>query len=204
MRYQVMTMTSKEKGRIEVCLDNGEVFSLYRGEVKALELKEGSVFDEIFYQKILSELIGKRAIKRAMHLLERQERTEKQLREKLQQNGYPQICIDMAISYVKSYHYIDDLRYAKVYIRCHQEKESRQRLKTKLLMRGVSQSLIEQALEEEYEASERVQIEELLKKRSYDFEDADENTYRKTVQFLIRKGFKTSDIFSVMRQRELL
>ena len=90
-----------------------------------------------------------------MYLLQRQERTEKQLRDKLQQSGYPMECIEQAISYVKSYHYIDDYRYASVYIRYHQEKESRQKLVFKLIMRGINREVIERALEEEYVSDEK-------------------------------------------------
>lgn len=200
MDYQIVSVIPKEKGRVQICLDNGDTFDLYKGEASKLSLFENTVITQEQYHQILTDVIGKRAIKRAMHLLERQERTEKQLRDKLTQQGYPKQCINQAIDYVKSYHYIDDLRYATVYIRYHQEKESRQKLTTKLMMRGVSRDVIEQALEEEYIADECSQIEELLKKRRYNPAEADESTYRKMVQFLVRRGFKTQDIFRVMNR----
>ena len=200
MELQVVALVPQEKKKIRVVLDNGESFLLYRGEIKSLSIVEGCFLTEDSYKKIIDEILGKRATKRAMYLLQRQERTEKQLRDKLQQSGYPMECIEQAISYVKSYHYIDDYRYASVYIRYHQEKESRQKLVFKLIMRGINREVIERALEEEYVSDEKGQIQELLRKRHYNPETVDDKEYRKTVQFLLRKGFKNNDIFRAIEE----
>ena len=202
MTYQVVSVVPQDKKKLKICLDNGDSFILYKGEAAKLSLFEKEVFDDAKYQQIMTDILGKRATKRAMHLLEQQERTEKQLRDKLVQGGYPEQCINQAIDYVKSYHYVDDYRYATVYIRYHQEKESRQKLTQKLMMRGISRELIQQALEEEFVVDECAQIKELLRKRRYNPDNADEATRRKTAQFLMRKGFKSRDIFRVMRMEE--
>lgn len=202
MTYQVVSVVPQDKKKVMVCLDNGESFVLYKGEAAKLSLFENEVLEKDKYQQIMKEILGKRATKRAMHLLEQQERTEKQLRDKLVQGGYPEACVEQAIAYVKSYHYVDDYRYATVYIRYHQEKESRQKLTQKLMMRGINKDIIMQALEEEFVADECEQIKDLLRKRRYNPENADEGTRRKTAQFLMRKGFKSRDVFRVMRMEE--
>ena len=66
------------------------------------------------------------------------------------------------------------------------------------MMRGISREIIQQALEEEFVADECAQIKELLKKRRYDPDNVDEATRRKTAQFLMRKGFKSRDVFRAM------
>lgn len=202
MVYQVVSVIPQDKKKLKICLDNGEEFIMYKGEAAKLSLFENEIIDDVKYQQIMKDILGKRATKRAMHLLEQQERTEKQLRDKLKQNGYPEQCIERAIDYVKSYHYVDDYRYAAVYIRYHQEKESRQKLMQKLMMRGISRDIIQQALEEEFVTDECAQIRELLKKRQFNPDNADEVTRRKMAQFLMRKGFKSRDIFRVMRMEE--
>jgi len=203
MTYQVVSVVPQDKKKLKICLDNGDTFILYKGEAAKLSLFEKEILDEAKYQQIMTDILGKRATKRAMHLLEQQERTEKQLRDKLQQNGYPSQCIEQAIAYVKSYHYVDDYRYATVYIRYHQEKESRQKLAQKLMTRGISKEVIRQALEEEFVADECIQIKELLRKRQFDPDNADDTERRKTVQFLMRKGFKSRDIFRIINMEEV-
>lgn len=188
-----------EKGKSALILDNGEELILYRSELRALSLSGQKELPEELYRKIMDEIIGLRAKKRAMHLLERMDRTEKQLYDKLLQNGYPQECIDNAILYVKKYHYIDDRRYASNYIRCYQDRKSRLRMQQDLLRKGVSRALIEEVLEEEFQADERIQIRSLLEKRGFDATECDGKERQRCYQFLMRRGFKSSDILKVMR-----
>ncbi len=187
-----------EKGKSALILDNGEELILYRSELRALSLSGQKELPEELYRKIMDEIIGLRAKKRAMHLLERMDRTEKQLYDKLLQSGYPQECIDNAILYVKKYHYIDDRRYASNYIRCYQDRKSRLRMQQDLLRKGVSRALIEEVLEEEFQADERIQIRSLLEKRGFDATECDEKERQRCYQFLMRRGFKSSDILKVM------
>lgn len=189
-----------EKGKARIRFEDGSEVILYKGEIRKLGIQEGCVITDEVYHKIIDEILGQRAIKRAMHLLERQDRTERQLYDKLKENGYPEVCIESAISYVKRYHYIDDFRYASAYIRYRQEKKSRQKLKLELQAKGIARDVIEEALEEEYVSDDQKKILELLQKRRYSFENADTAEQRKNYQFLLRRGFQSSDILHVMRQ----
>lgn len=200
MEQRIKELIPKDKGKSAILFEDGTEVVLYKGEVRKLGLKEGMVVSEELYHQIMVEILGMRAKKRAMHLLERQDRTEKQLYDKLKQNGYPESCIEEAVSYVKSYHYIDDLRYARNYIRYHQEKKSLQRLKMDLMRKGVSKEVIEAAIEEEYLFDEKRKIRELLEKKHYSNGTMDENAKRKIYHFLLRRGFKSSDVLSVMRE----
>ena len=187
MSLQVMSVVPLEKGKARIRFDDGTEVVLYKGEIRKLGIEEGCVVTEAVYDKILNEILGKRAIKRAMHLLEKQDRTERQLYDKLKQNGYPESCIESAIAYVKSYHYIDDFRYASTYIRYHQEMKSRQKLKMELMAKGIGRDLVDAALEEEYVSDDQKKIAEILQKRHYSFEDADVSEQRKNYQFLLRR-----------------
>ena len=135
-----------------------------------------------------------RAKKRAMHLLERMDRTESQLRRKLTESGYPAESVEQAIAYVKSYHYIDDKRYAESYIRYHQQQKSRLQLQMNLIRRGISAEVIEAAMEEAYEGSEEELIRKLLVKKCYDAERMDRKEKYKIYQYLMRKGFSGSAV----------
>lgn len=200
MDVQVTSVISLEKGKARIRFEDGSEVILYKGEIRKLGIQEGCVITDEVYHKIIDEILGQRAIKRAMHLLERQDRTERQLYDKLKENGYPEVCIESAISYVKRYHYIDDFRYASAYIRYRQEKKSRQKLKLELQAKGIARDVIEEALEEEYVSDDQKKILELLQKRRYSFENADTAEQRKNYQFLLRRGFQSSDILHVMRQ----
>ena len=72
--------------------------------------------------------------------------------------------------------------------------------KMELMAKGIGRDLVDAALEEEYVSDDQKKIAELLQKRHYSFEDADVSEQRKNYQFLLRRGFKSSDILHVMKQ----
>ena len=202
MHYIVTEYKELGKGRVELCLNESIRFCLYRKEASAFHLKEASELTEEEYQQLIHEVIGKRATKRAMHILERQERTEYQLREKLLQNGYPEESIEDAIDYVKHYHYVDDLQFAKDYIVNQAGKKSRRVLEQDLIARGVSRDEIEAAFAEAAEKGdgpdELALARMWLAKKRYDPAQADFAEKRKAAAFLYRKGISAETVRKAM------
>ena len=192
-----ITEVSKSRSRIEI--DHQFAFVLYKGELRQYHVREGEELQEADYCTIMEEVLPKRAKLRCMNLLKSREYTTEQLKTKLRQGQYPEEIIDQALDYVASFHYIDDLRYAKTYVRYHQQKKSRQRLKMDLLQKGVAKDTIEHALEEEFASDERDKIRALLEKRRYDYRTKDAKEQQRMYQFLLRRGYKSSDILGVMR-----
>ena len=187
------------KGRYRVTFDNGVSCVLYRSEAAQLSVEVQCSLTDENYDYLINEIVGKRAKKRAMHILEQMDRTEHQLREKLAKGEYPQECIDSAVEYVKKYRYLDDERFASSYVRYHQEKLSRQQLSVKLSQKGVGRDIIEEALEMEYEADDGEKIRNLLSKRHFDPDNTDRQENNKIYQYILRRGFKSSDILKEMR-----
>ena len=194
MLIQEIKPVGSKKGKYKVCLEDGTDFVLYKKEVAQFSLEIGMELTPELYERILREVCIPRAKRRAMHLLEKMDRTEEQLISKLKENGYPPEAVEEAITYVKSYHYIDDERYASNYVRFHQGQKSRQRIKMDLLQKGISKDLVELALENEFAASEEDMIRVLLEKKHYDPETADRKEREKMFRFLLQRGFHSSDI----------
>ncbi len=195
----VISMEPETKGRYRVAFDNGVSCLLYRSELRSLKIREDAQLSSDQYEFLLRDLLGGRAKKRALHLLEQMDRTEEQLRRKLCTGGYPKACVDAAVDYVKAFHYLDDYRYSCSFIRMSQDKMSRRQLEMKLMGKGISKDTIGRAIEAEYAADEASMIRDMLKKRRYDPELADESEKRRTYQYLLRRGFNHSDILSGMR-----
>ena len=142
------------------------------------------------------------AKKKAMSLLERQDRTEEQLTKKLQEYGYSEEAVREAVEYVKSFHYIDDHRFAENYIRYRQNEKSRQRLKMDLYQKGIEESIIQEALDAEYEADEKQMVCKLLEKKKYDPKTADSKEKNRLMGYLMRRGFTLEQIRSGMHEYE--
>ena len=86
-----------------------------------------------------------------MHLLEDMDRTESALREKLRQGLYPSDVTEAAIEYVKSFGYLDDVRYAENFVRSRQNVKSKKEIGTALLQKGISSEIAKRAMEICYE-----------------------------------------------------
>lgn len=130
--------------------------------------------------------------------MEKQDRTTRQLTDKLKQQGFEDEDIEEAIAYVQSYHYLDDERYARNYVRYGSETKCRWKLKTALQQKGIPQDLIDLALEEEFQGDERKLIRQFLDKKDYNHYETTPELRQKLVASLFRRGFRLEDIKAVM------
>ena len=143
-----------------------------------------------------------RAKHRALHILERSDRTEQELRDKLSKNYLPEV-VDAAVEYVKSYHYIDDHRYAVNYLNSRGKVKSSRQVEQELLYKkGVSKAVLEEALLEAEPQDEREQIRRWMEKKHIEPSIAERDEIRRFYQFLLRRGFRSSDILAELRQSE--
>ncbi len=132
--------------------------------------------------------------------MERMERTEAQLRDKLLQAEFEPELVEQAIAYVKSYGYLDDERYVRNYIEVRQSQKSRRQLEQELQYRkGVPKELIQKVYEELEPADEKVLIRRLLEKKYYDPQTCEERERQRLIASLLRKGFQMRDILDVMK-----
>ena len=198
-KIEIVSFEKLDKGKRRISFENGERVIVYYSEIKGLHLEEGTAIPYEIYEKIISEIVGKRAKKRALYLLEQMDRTEQQLREKLYGSEYPEKCVEDAIAYVKSFHYLDDERYAETFTRYKKDKMSRQQIKQKLMAKGVSKEFISNAIEEAYDVDERVHIRNILDKKNYSSKTADDKEFRRTYNYLLRRGFRSNDILKEMK-----
>ena len=195
----VVSVEQLSKGKQRLRLDNGEVWVLYSGELRSCSLAEGTELTQTQYEQSRGDIIGKRAKKRAMHLLEKMDRTEQQLRKKLLESEYPEDLAEEAIAYVKRFHYVDDARYADSYVRLKGAAKSRGKLLAELQNKGIDRELACRVLSEyEDERDEQQMILELMRKRNYDPQTASLQEQRRMYGYLMRRGFQSADICRAM------
>ncbi|MCR4567098.1 MAG: regulatory protein RecX [Pseudobutyrivibrio sp.] len=191
---EIKSLVKLTKGRAKICLAGGTDFVLYKKEYESYGIVEGGELSETDYDSIRRDILIPRCKKRALHLLEKQDRSEKNLRDKLKDGGYPLDVIDIAIDYINDYGYLDDARMAASHVRFYQDSRSRARIKQDLLGKGISSDVIERVLEEEYTADETELITKLLIKKHYDKETATYEDKAKMYRFLSGRGFSSDSI----------
>ena len=190
------------KTKYAVSIDGEFAFVLYKGELRLFGVREQEELSEESYREIMQEVLPKRATLRCMNLLQSRAYTESKLRSKLKEGGYPQESIDSALAYVKSYHYVDDLQFAKDYIVNQAGKKSKRVLEQDLIARGVSRDEIEAAFAEAAEKGdgpdELALARMWLAKKRYDPAQADFAEKRKAAAFLYRKGISAETVRKAM------
>lgn len=181
------------KSRSRIFLDEEFAFVLYKGELRSFHIRQGEELGQEDYEKIVTEILPRRAKLRAMNLLKNREYTVKQLHDKLKDGGYPEKIVEEALAYVERFHYTDDLRYALNFISQHEDSRSRRRIEQDLTSRGIDRVTMEMAWKEWEEQggsqNESRMIRELLEKKHFDPEKAQQKERQKMYGFLIRKGF---------------
>lgn len=136
----------------------------------------------------------RRAKLRALHLLTAMDRTEAQLREKLQVS-YCDEVVETAIEYVKSFGYLDDERYVRVYIESKSRTKSRKQIEQELIFqKGVSREAVERGFEIAEPADISEVIRRYMQKRRIDPENCDYEQKQKFFAYMMRKGFQIEDL----------
>ena len=190
---------TRQKFQIE--LDGQPAFVLYKGELSRYHIQKDEELPEEIYEELVGQVLTKRAKLRAMHLLEKMDRTRAELKKKLEQSGYPTKAVEEALEYVESFHYIDDVRYAARYNEFQKSKKGKARLKMELLQKGISAEIVARALEEaEEQMDAKETIRKMLQSKRKGEGAMEEKEKQRLYGFFMRKGFSSSEILSVFRE----
>lgn len=120
-------------------------------------------------------------------------KTEKEVRDKYSRYDDSDLYLERAIEEIKEYGYIDDEKYARLYIQdaiILEKRNSIFELKQKLIQKGVSSNYIYNAISENEEKLNELE-QKVIKKILYNKRKKEED---KVISYLYRKGFNTRNI----------
>jgi len=141
----------------------------------------------------------------ALRLLSRRDRSETELRHKLEQFGFSLSAIETAVTKCREYNYLDDNRYATERARALMRTGRGVGRKVRLDLRriGVSDAIVEQALEiaEKAFPPDHILREQLTRRfPTFDYFTADNREKRRVIGFFQRRGFSLEQIFSILKE----
>lgn len=189
--------------RVRVFIDGKYTFSLSINELNNNMLTEGQAIDDGLYNKIIDEIVYPQAKAKALMILERSDKTETELRFRLAHAGFSDDIIFKVMDYLKSYGYINDERYARIYISANKQKKSRLAIRSGLLQKGVAPELADKLLYLEYNEDEAVDYEleairKAIAKKASSTDIFDDRKKQKLIAALCRKGFELGKILKVI------
>ena len=178
--------------KCRIIIDDDIVVQLYKGEVRKLGIKADSQFSNESYNEMYN-ILNKRARERSLFLLKDMDKTEKQIRDKFKLGDYPEDIINNAIEFLKKYGYVDDIRYAKLYISSKQNSKSIKQIELELYKKGVNKENVSKVLLE-MDLSNEEALNKLIEKIIKKYDLNDKTQYNKMCRYLLGKGFSYGEI----------
>lgn len=186
------------KKQVRLFFDEEKYCLLYHNEIRRLGLREQEEVDQKVFAE-LNALLLHRAKLKAMSLLKYQDRTKKELKERLARLEFPEFIIEDAVSYVESFGYINDEAYIRRYMEYKAPSKSRLQIQRELQQKGVSIPLLE-SVWEEYEYQEEDILEEQLQKRIRQKGPVTDGNFQKNYGYFARKGFSSNLILNLLKK----
>lgn len=198
--------------KIEVCKRNKERVNLFINEEFAFSLSAELVYkhklqpkQEVDVEKIKILALEDSLIKcknTSLKIIERSYKTEKEMVEKLLSKEYEKDIVVETIKFLKEYNFIDDKKYAKMYINDKVKKEGKNKIKYALLRKGVKEDVVLELLDtieddKVVEIATELAIKKLrvLEKRENDKRILSQKLYR----FLMSKGYNYDLVSAVTK-----
>lgn len=146
--------------------------------------------------KVKSVKTGK---ERALYLLQRSDKTEYELRNKLKQGLYSDSVIEEVINFLKAYHYIDDEQYTRKYISYKTKTKSVKQIKMDLYQKGITPEIIKEVFNSLGDSEEET-IKKCIEKKRLNWETIEEKDIHKLISSLMRRGFPYEQIMTSIKE----
>lgn len=189
---------NSDKNRVNLYLDGKFFCGLELETVVKNGIKVGTIITEEKLENIQLESEKQTAYQKVLKLISTRYKTQKEVEKYLYDKGYVASIVYFVIEKLNEYHYIDDERYVMSYINSHKNNCGKLKMKQQLLQKGVKESIINNAFEDEtFEQVE--EIKRLAQKYMKNKEDTKEN-YIKLFKYLLNKGFEYEEIKNVLKE----
>jgi len=169
-----------------------------------LDLHEGQAIDDDTLQRALLAEERRRATDSAYRYLARRAHSAHELKVKLRRRGFPQAIVDEVIDGLRQRGYVDDLEFARSYVRNRMATSpvGEMALRAELRKRGVAGSEVDAAVGEVLSEHDPVKVaSEIARKRLRAYGDLDAGKARQRVaNFLLRRGFSYEIVGEALRE----
>ncbi len=198
-----MEIQKRNKERVNLFLDGEYAFSISA----ELVYKEGlKVNSEINEEKIKSIAESENYIKckeSALRMIERNFKTEKEVKDKLKLKGYDDDSIENSVRFLKEYNFVNDRAYTKAFINDKLKTMGSQKIKYSLIQKGIAKEVIEEELSDLNKENEKSVALNIAKKKLSVIKNKENDKYKisgKLYRFLISKGYESNIINDIVKE----
>ena len=187
MDYYIRLKETKGK-KIYLDPEGMEGIYLYPGEIKKSGLSDGMLLSDRQIENLRVTYVLPRAKKRALGILVKRDQTTHELQQKLIQSLYDSRSVREALSYVEEAGYVDDLEYARSYLRSKRGRKSFRMIRLTLAGKGIPEDILCQVFEEEEPQGEE-DVEPAVRKYARRFSHLDRTAREKICSHFYSKGY---------------
>ena len=185
----------RNKDRVNVYIDNDYAFSAYSELVYKENLRVNSEVNEDKLLRIAEKENLSKCKETALRIIERSYKTESEMINKLAEKGYDSKSIEIVISFLKEYNFINDKSYTKMYIKDRISNQGKQKIKYSLIRKGISAEIIDEFINDiEFDNEKTVAI-EMAKKKYKLISKTEKDKFKlwnKLCRYLVGRGYNYS------------
>lgn len=193
----------RNQDRVNIYIDGEFTFACDGEFVYKEKLKKGMQIDIEKVKEIVIADEIKKCKSTALRIIERNYKTEKEMYNKLIEKGYDEKTVILSIEFLKEYNYIDDVRYANMYIRDRLRTQGKNKIKYALIQKGINENILLDVFSE-VDTNLEVDIATNLAKKRYDvLKKRESDKYKlsqKLYRFLVGKGYGFDLVSQVVKK----
>ncbi|WP_411680476.1 recombination regulator RecX [Clostridium thailandense] len=190
----------RNKERVNIYINNEFSFACSAELVYIHSLSKDKVVDVNSLAEIVEEDNYIKCKNTSLKMIEKSYKTEKQIIDKLVQKEYQDKIIKRTIEFLKQYNFIDDKKYAQMYIKDKISAQGKNKTKYALINKGINEEIINEELKHIDDAIEESSAMKLAEKK-YNIllksEKDARNINKKLREYLARKGYNLDIIQKV-------
>ena len=191
----------KNKDRVNVFIDGEYSFACSNQLIYTYNLKVNKSVDIEQLKEVVNEDNFLKCKNDSLKIIERSYKSEKDVYDKLIKKGYDEKNIARTIEFLKSYNFLNDDEYCRLYIKDKIKSQGKNKIKYSLVKKGISENIINEKLSE---VSDMVELDSAMKiaEKKYNIliksETDNRKIYKKLWEFLTRNGYDKEIINEIL------
>lgn len=193
----------KNKNRVNIFLNEEFSFACSMDLVYYYKLEKGKKVDLDLLSNIIEEDNYIKGKNDALRIIEKSYKSKKEIVDKLLMKGYEEKTITRIIKFLEQYNFINDEKYAEMFIKDKSCSNGKNKIKYMLIRKGIDEDIINNKLKDVEEAKEREAALKLAQKK-YDIliksETNEKKVYKKIGDYLGGRGYNFDIINSALNK----
>lgn len=193
----------KNKNRVNIFLNEEFSFACSMDLVYYYKLEKGKKVDLDLLSNIIEEDNYIKGKNDALRIIEKSYKSKKEIVDKLLVKGYEEKTITRIIEFLEQYNFINDEKYAEMFIKDKSCSNGKKKIKYMLIRKGIDEDIINNKLKDVEEAKEREAALRLAQKKYgilIKSETNEKKVYKKIGDYLAGRGYNFDIINSTLNK----